>query len=432
LCEYNQKTYKENPVKFTRSISILFLLVLVLSACGVGAPATQAPASPVQASETPLPAPSLVPTLPATSTLAVPTVDAELMKQCKPHPISFTNVGFGFPPANYKLPSTGDVKTIVLFADFSDVHGSTTPEALFARISPNAEAFYKDLSYGRMNWVLEPHFVWLRLSHDSDYYGNAVGSYEGQLGFIQEAVKLADADVDFSTADSVVVMVPPEATQISNGPAFGANAGEGYSADGKTFSNGVTSGSDFPAWGYLWLNHESGHTMGLPDLYDYGWNGVDYDELHRFVGGFGLMGYIDGEAPEFFAFERWQLGWLADDQIVCQTGGEGTTTITPIESAGGLKAVVIPLGSNRILVVESRRALGFDSRLPKPGALVYIVDTNIASGEGTLTVYPQLQGDPYRYQSPLAAGETVTVEGVTVTVVSADAQSDTVQVTVMK
>ena len=355
-----------------------------------------------------------------------------MIKQCKPAPVSFSNVGFGFPPANHKLPSLGDVKTIVLFADFADVPGKTTPEEFFSEFSPDAENFYSTVSYGRMNWILEPHMQWLRLSHDSAYYGEAIRSYDGHLKFIQEAVTLADADVDFSSADSVVVMVPPEATAVEFGPAFGANRGQGYRADGKVFSNGVTSASDFPNWGFIWLNHESGHTMGLPDLYGYDWDGSNYDDIHRFVGGFSSMGFTAGDAFEYFAFERWQLGWLDDNQFVCQLDADQTTTLSAIETVDGLKAVIVPLKKNRILVVESRRALGYDEKISKGGALVYVVDTTIASGYGTLVVYPVVDGDPYRYKSPLAVGESVTVEGVTVTVVEATEQSDTVQVTVTK
>jgi M6 family metalloprotease-like protein len=332
----------------------------------------------------------------------------------------------------YKLPSIGDVKTIVLFADFSDVPASQSPEKEFAMVSPDAEKLYKAVSYGKMNWILEPHFAWLRLSHPSAYYGEAVQSYEGHLEFIQEAVNLADAEVDFSTADSVVVLVPPQATAVQVGPAFGANKGEGYTADGKTFSNGVTSASDLPNWGFLWLNHESGHTMGLPDLYAYSYDTNNYDDTHRFVGGFGLMGFISGNAPEFFAFERWQLGWLDDNQITCQSEADQTITLTAIENAGGMKAVMVPISKSKVVVVESRRPLGYDTQLPKSGALVYVVDTAIASGEGTLVVYPALKNDPYRYTSPLAVGESVTVEGVTVTVLEATDQGDTVEVTVGK
>jgi M6 family metalloprotease-like protein len=319
-----------------------------------------------------------------------------------------------------------------LFADFSDVPAPQTPEQIFSMISPSAEKFFNDLSYGKMNWVLEPHFVWLRLSQPSAHYAEGIRSYDGHLEFIQEAVDLADADVDFSDANSVIVMVPPEASAIGYGPAFGADIGNGYTADGKVFENGVTSGADLPNWGFLWLNHETGHTMGLPDLYAYQYNSSNYDDQHRFVGGFGLMGYIDGKAPEFFAFERWQLKWLSDDQIVCQLTNDVTATLSAIETAGGSKAVVVPLSKNKVLVVESRRAVGYDKDMPKEGALVYTVDTSIASGEGTLVVYPVLENDPYRYKSPLAKGESVTVENVTVTVLDSTGEGDTIQVIVAK
>ena len=425
-------------MKLHRSIPFFIVFALLLSACGGNEPAGTADA-PALAPPTEIAAPTftLVPTETAIplSTLtptSLPAVDPEIIKQCKPAPASFTNVGFGFPPASYKLPSLGDVKTIVLFADFADVPGKGTPEVFFSKFSPDAENFYSTVSYGRMNWILEPHLVWLRLSHDSAYYGEAIRSYDGHLEFIQEAVRLADPDVDFSSADSVVVMVPPQATAIEFGPALGANPGQGYSADGKVFSNGVTSGADFPNWGFIWLNHESGHTMGLPDLYSYDSNGVDYDDIHRFVGGFSSMGFTGGDAFEYFAFERWQLGWLDDNQIICQLDADQTTTLSAIETAGGVKTVIVPLGPNRILVIESRRALGYDEKISKEGALVYVVDTTIASGYGTLVVYPILAGDPYRYKSPLAVGESITVEGVTVTVIEATEQGDTVQVIVVK
>lgn len=408
-------------------LGILLIVMTLISACGGGGASPSTPTAE--------PTATTLPTLEPTATftpLPEPTATRFPVEACKIAPLAFTNVGLGFPPASYKLPSLGDVKTVVLFADFSDVPASQSPEDVFSLVSPNAEKFFNDLSYGRMNWTLEPHFTWLRLSQISSHYGQGIRTYEGHLEFIQEAVTLADADVDFSSADSVVVMVPVEATGIGYGPAFGAYDGQGYTADGKTISNGITSGADLPAWGFLWLNHESGHTLGLPDLYAYQYDYSNYDDQHRFVGGFGLMGYIDGKAPEFFAFERWQLGWLDDDQIFCQQEAEQTVSLTAIESAGGAKAVVIPISKSKVVVVESRRPLGYDADLVKSGALVYVVDTSVYSGQGTVMVYPILENDPYRYQSPLAVGESVTVEGVTVTVLEATDQGDTVQVTVAK
>lgn len=395
------------------SIHWIWVLVFTLSACGGGVPSS--------------PAVEAVPETAAVST--EPVVSEDLAAACKLPPLSFTNVGLGLPNPAFKMPSLGDVKTIVLFADFSDVPATQTPEELLSILSPGAEAYYAEMSYGRMNWTLQPHPVWLRLSQPSAYYGEGIQSYDGHLAFIQEAVTLADADVDFSTADSVVVLVPPEASAIPYGPAFGASPGGGYSADGKTFANGATSGADLPGWGPYWLNHETGHMMGLPDLYAYQYDPNNYPDQHRFVGGFSLMGFIDGSAPGFFAFERWQLGWLDDEQIVCQTIADQTTSLTPIETQGGIKAVIVPISESKALVVESRRPFGADAELVKSGALVYVIDTSIYSGEGTLVVHPILADDPYRDQSPLAVGESVTVDGVTIIVVDANGQGDTVQVT---
>ena len=91
---------------------------------------------------------------------------------------------------------------------------------------------------------------------------------------------------------------------------------------------------------------------------------------------------------------------------------------------------MIPVSETKIVVVESRRRLGYDANLVKEGALVYTVDTSIYSGEGTLIVYPILENDPYRDQSPLAVGESITVDGVTITVLEATNESDTVQIIV--
>ncbi|HND48369.1 MAG TPA: hypothetical protein PLL95_07390, partial [Anaerolineales bacterium] len=109
-----------------------------------------------------------------------------------------------------------------------------------------------------------------------------------------------------------------------------------------------------------------------------------------------------------------------------------TTTLTPIETQGGIKAVIVPISESKALVVESRRPIGADAKLVKSGALVYLADTSIYSGEGTITVLPVSDDDPYRVQSPLAVGETLTVEGITVTVTASDDQSDTVQIVVSK
>lgn len=368
----------------------------------------------------------LVSTAPLTdSVLYLPNIQAGIPAQtvpnadaCKlPDSDNHGAIGLSVPRTAGRLPSVGTARVKVIFVDFPDVPAAQTPQEVFNMVSPGSEQFFADVSYGRMDYVLEPHFEWYRLSKNSADY-NWGTTVEAVYAYINEAIDLAEPDVDFVGADQILIMANPDATEIFNGPAhFGP-----FTADGQTFRSVVTSGHDLNFWGFLWLNHETGHNLGLIDLYSYGGG-------HPFVGGFDLMGNIAGAAPEYMAYHRWMLEWLDDAQIFCQQTAEETVYLTPIEKAGGVKAAMVPVGPTKVVVVESRRAVGYDTNLPKEGALVYVVDSSISTGQGGIKVYPILS-DPSFYDSPLAEGEMVTVEGVTIEVISANDNVDQVRITV--
>jgi M6 family metalloprotease-like protein len=344
------------------------------------------------------------------------------------------NVGLGFPPAAYRMSTIGTVRAKVLFVDFADAPANQTPQQVFSIISPGAPDFYKAVSYGRMNFQLEPHLVWLRMSKPSADYSMARGmTFQAQRAYIQEAINLADPAVDFAGVQSLYVITNPQATAVPGAAAFSTqNSRDAFLVDGTTIYRSLTTGASLLNAGYRNINHEVGHTMGLVDLYLN--TPVPPLTTHSMVGSFSLMGYNfpDGKAPEYLAYERWNLGWLDDNQIICQTANDQTTTLTPIETAGGIKAIVIPTGKSTAVIVESRRALGYDNKIAKPGALVYTLDTSIKSIEGPVKVVPVIDGDAMRDQSPRAVGESITVGTVTIKVTAADANGDTVQVTVGK
>ncbi|MCW5874116.1 MAG: M6 family metalloprotease domain-containing protein [Anaerolineales bacterium] len=396
----------------TRRVIVCLLLAVLLVGCSPppAEPAVLPPSTP---------APSLVPQPTPTLTSGQPPVDA-----CQRQ--TFAHLGLGFPRSEHRLPSLGAVQVVVLFADYDDAPAAQSPQDLFAIISPQAEQFFAAQSYGRFTLELQPHFVWLRLSQPSAHYGASLTSYFEHLAFLQEAVDLADAEVDFSQADAVVLLSNPDAYEIIYGPTYTGFLDSGLTADGVIIPNGTTSGRDLIHWGYLWLNHEMGHSLGLPDLYAYD-NG---EHIFRYNGGYSLMGNIFGHAPELTAYERWILGWLDDEQIYCLPAHDTTQqTLTAIETAGGLKALVVALDESRSLVVEARRALGYDERLEQPGVLVYVVDASIASGYGPLVVLPQ--DDPLdneRWQATLQRGETLEFEGLIVHVVESGDTYDTVVV----
>lgn len=415
-----------HPILQIRRINVIFV-VLFLSGCGPAA--TPAPIRPTDTFIPPTASATRMPTVTPVDT-ATPSPITNLCKL--PEAAYHGDVGLGFPRYSTRMASTGTVSAKVIFVDFPDAPATETPEQAFSRISPGASDFFRAVSYNRMNLQLEPHFVWLRMSNSSaDYMFQRGFSFDLHRAYIQEAIALADADVDFSKADAVYVIANPQAESISFGPGFTPlDSSVGITADGNTITNGATSGFDIKDWGFLWLNHEAGHTLGLVDLYAFENNTNNYDGFHRFVGNFGVMGYSIGKAPEPFAYERWLLGWLDDNQIVCQASNSEATTLLAIEEQGGIKTVMVPISSTSAVVVESRRALGYDSQLVKSGALVYLIDTSIPTGDGPIKIFPVIDNDPYRDQSPLAVGESVIVENITITVIAATETSDTVQVTI--
>jgi hypothetical protein len=107
----------------------------------------------------------------------------------------------------------------------------------------------------------------------------------------------------------------------------------------------------------------------------------------------------------FLAWEKWKLGWLDQSQLTClTTPGTLTVSLTPLERAGGLKAVVVPTGPSSAYIIEARKKIGQDARLCETGVLVYSVDASVRSGYGPVRVRAaqrDLNGDLLNQCGPL-------------------------------
>ena len=339
----------------------------------------------------------------------------------------------GWPRIDERLKSTGDVIATVVMVDFPDAPASMTPTDAFARISQSADVF-NEMSYGKLSYTFKPQLKWYRMSKKSTDYVAGGWTFIKHREYITEAAKLADVDIDFSKTDSLIILANPDSTGIGNsGPAFAATRKNGITLDGKYISNGATSAYDLNNWKSIWLNHEVTHTLGLVDLYAFTQSNPAnrYDGL-RYTGEFSYMGFssYESNAPSLFAFERWNLGWINDSQIKCLKDAKSTELISPVQTSGGVKAVIIPISRTKAVVIESRRAIGIDKNIAKSGALVYVVDSSIQSGQGPVKVFPSdVSSDPRYLKAPRALGESVTTEGITVKVTKSDASGDTVEIT---
>jgi M6 family metalloprotease-like protein len=335
-------------------------------------------------------------------------------------------IALGFPKVEGLAPSIGKVNITVLFVDFDDVPSAISTDSVFSIINPIAPDFFEEVSYGRMELNLTPHLEWLRLDNPSTHYGKGIYEFRPHRDFIQEAVDLAKDKVDFRETDIVLVMSNPEAKAIAVGPVFKSlDPNWHIKAPGASISVGITSGYDLNHWGGLWLAHEIGHTLGLPDLYDF-----EGENQLKSVGTYGIMGTQNGNAPGHFAFERWVLGWIDDHQIFCHKSGEVVIDIEAIENKGGTKALIVPIDSTSALVLESRRKIGFDKRT-REGALVYLVNTSLPGGSGPIQVKPGVKSEyQFLQDAPMVKGDTYTFKNISVEVLESKKNSDKIKVVV--
>jgi M6 family metalloprotease-like protein len=319
----------------------------------------------------------------------------------------------------HRLSSTGIIDVVVLFVDFEDVRATASTQSIFSIISPGAENFLADQSNERLKLSFAPHHKWLRLKGNAANYSDAIKTYEGHHGFMQEAIELADSDVNFVGAEAVLVVATPNAKEIGYGPTWMGTPSLPLVADGQNMTNGITSGADLTYWGDLWYPHEFGHSLGLPDLY-----GASIPGRNGFTRPYSLMDLISSTAPGYMGYSRWVLRWLDDDQVRC-VRTDATVLLTPLATPGGSKLAVVPLSASSALVVEVRRAIGYDSRLASDGAIVYLVETNNgfggSYGDGPMEV---LNGG-----NPLRQGDSVSYEGVAFEVLVSEQGGDSIRIT---
>ncbi len=115
------------------------------------------------------------------------------------------------------------------------------------------------------------------------------------------------------------------------------------------------------------LAHETGHALGLPDLYD-------YDASSQGIGAWGLMGTGSHNArhspAHLSAWEKEQLGWVA----VKWLKQSGVVTFGPVEKDATVYRYDLPHRSGEYLLFENRQRLGSDKFLPGHGLLAWRID----------------------------------------------------------
>jgi hypothetical protein len=120
------------------------------------------------------------------------------------------------------------------------------------------------------------------------------------------------------------------------------------------------------------LIHETGHALGLPDLYD-------YDDAIGPKGGVGGLDQMDANWGDHNSFSKYVLDWLTPTLLT-----SGTTNVTLDPSSSTKNCVIAMPGIvkypfQEYFVIQNRDRSGNDTYYPKSGLLIWHVDARLDS-----------------------------------------------------
>ena len=283
--------------------------------------------------------------------------------------------------------------------------------------------FFLENSYGQFE-VTGVTTVWYTASENLAFYANdnsGFGSYpNSSRKLVEEAVVLADPDVDFSAFDNnndglvdalFVVHAGPAAEEIYtvNFPDHTKYLWSHKSSISTLNLDGVKV-EDYslePENGTIGVFcHEFGHALGLPDLYDTDGSSEGIGEWGLMAGGGWCYRTGDplGSSPSHFtAWSKERLGWL---EPIVVTGNVMQIEIPPAESS----PIAYRLWTNgqtggEYFLVENRQNLGFDAGLTRRqkdfsltdsyGLIIYHVDNSGRQSNENRRIIDVEEASPY-------------------------------------
>jgi len=317
-------------------------------------------------------------------------------------------------------PVVGVQSLIVISVMFPDKPSTKTFDQITTMVFTKMNEYYLEVSYGKM-WfvgsVLQKCYV---LSQPMSYYGaeNASINDIKWQELIDDGIRRADSDVDYRLYR--YVMIVDSGNNWNHGIGYGPRKIE--TRDGTVEAASCVISESAPLGVFA---HETGHMLGLPDLYD-------YDYKTTFVGDWDLMGTGDINGPyitypyrpadtggsvpaHISAWGKIRLGWIAQSQVLTvKSGSSSSVTVENLEArSSSIKAVILSVTTYQYFLVEARKRVGFDYWEDwgddSIKLLVYYVDETIPSGHGPVRLQDALsppkigstptsiQKDPYKF-----------------------------------
>ena len=332
-----------------------------------------------------------------------------------------TNMTAGFPIPDGRINLIKGAKIQIIGVDFPDkTGGSKSPKELNQDLTSSVEKFWTAQSTIPVKFEWKWNNDWIRMPNSINSYSLGGSYFQGKFNdtayfnFAREIISKTDSSTDFTGVNFLFIVFPPGVKNEEIGTFLVHTQGTYSTGEGNIY-NLIMAGGDYNnASTYI---HEFGHGLGLTDIRDtldvgnQKSDGMYYDVMNN------------PRFPELLVWHRFLLGFLENSQIHCINSKEASTHwLVPVASAGKqLKGVVIPLNSTEAVIVESRRAIGFDTALSSSpdllGAVVYTLDSKVP-----------YRRTPVKVVQVLKNNNSVVVSGYKITVLESGDFGDVVKV----
>jgi M6 family metalloprotease-like protein len=369
----------------------------------------------------------------ATDIRITPATDMDSVDACKIADLTDTHSATTNSPSTSGFPrremasTPSSLRLLVVPVSMPDLPYTEENHAALIEAMAEFGRFFDAVSYGRtsVSYDVVPFNEITTLSASAASFDLIPGDNADTWRLMEAAAQRVSASLDLDNYDVIAFDVGDDPAAQFWGTAFPMQDNPITAPNGEIRYATLSGGWQPASWRLI--AHEVAHVwLGLEDLYTTEPN-PNYDGTFRF---WDLMNSYRGDAPEFIAWHRFLTGWLPDDQVRCVAGSSPSSTVhflSPIQSDDKApKAIMRPLNEGKILVVESRRVLGYDTA--PPGVLVYVFDTSIPGGKGPVTALGELTLDPNRQRVEdrffITLAQSVTAEGVRITLEESDESGD--------
>jgi hypothetical protein len=296
---------------------------------------------------------------------------------------------------------------IVILAQFPDVNHRVTREYALGRFNKGLSSYVREMSYGAVSLAADVTPGWYTLPRSIRDYRISSRNLEVDKSrvrrIIDDALRAADKDVDFSRYDFTVVFMGAQLQDYGMIGLCGYPGMLGWIEEGelKTPSRQVVKGgvAIFSHQAHMGtLFHDVAHILGgvksgrrmVPCLYDHDLQAKPGPMREVFVDALIHMGFWDPMSCHYYqwgvppmgisSWTRIRLGWMEPSRIKVVKPGESLEcTLSPLAGASPETAVIkIPLSDSTYYLIENRQPVGSDRYLPGSGVLILYANDRIA------------------------------------------------------